>query len=60
MSRIVVGLYDNFEDARSTIKDLIDHGFRKEDVSLIASDANGQFTHEIDSQGNVGAQPLLS
>ncbi len=56
MSQLVVGLYDRFEDAQAAVRDLIDHGFKREDISLIASDANGEFTHQLDQQGNATGQ----
>ncbi len=36
--KTVVGLYEDFTDAQAAIKDLVDSGFDRADISLIASD----------------------
>jgi uncharacterized protein (TIGR02271 family) len=43
MTKTVVGLYDDFNDARKTVQDLVDSGFRRDDISLVASNATGEF-----------------
>jgi hypothetical protein len=35
-------LYDRIEDARDAVQELIDHGFRREDISLVAADERGK------------------
>jgi uncharacterized membrane protein len=35
-------LYDRIEDARDAVQELIDHGFSREDISLVAADERGK------------------
>lgn len=48
MAKTVIGLYDNFEDARRAIEDLTDSGFAREDISMVASDARGEYKNQMD------------
>ncbi len=48
--KTVVGLYDSFDDAQSTVRDLRDSGFRSEDVSMIARDTTGEYTRYFENQ----------
>jgi hypothetical protein len=43
MARTVVALYDDFTTANDVVRDLIDHGFSRDDISLMASDAAGEY-----------------
>jgi uncharacterized protein (TIGR02271 family) len=43
MAKVVVGLYDRIEDARDAVESLVNNGFRREDISLVASDASGEY-----------------
>src|SRR5690554_6520050 len=36
MAKTVVGMFDNVQDARNAVRDLIDNGFSSHDVSLVA------------------------
>jgi hypothetical protein len=38
MTRNVVALYDNFEDANAAVRDLVDQGFQREEISFMAAD----------------------
>jgi hypothetical protein len=38
MTRNVVALYDNFDDANAAVRDLVDQGFRREEISFMAAD----------------------
>jgi hypothetical protein len=42
MTRNVVALYDNFEDANAAVRDLVDQGFRREEISFMAADQRTQ------------------
>lgn len=42
MAKIVVGLFDDFSDAQDAVQDLVKAGFRREDISVTASDARGE------------------
>src|SRR5689334_24661792 len=43
MAKTVVGLFDRFEDAQNAAQELIDNGIDRNDISLVANDARGQF-----------------
>ena len=47
MAQTVVGLYEHFEDAQKAVAELQDSGFRREDISVAASDASGVLTRDI-------------
>ncbi len=38
MAKTVVGLFDNFAEAQYVVQDLIDNGFRREDISVVAGE----------------------
>lgn len=42
MAKVVVGLYDRIEDARDAVQELLDHGFRRDDISLVVADERGK------------------
>jgi hypothetical protein len=41
--KTVVSLYDNIEDARDVVEDLVDAGLNRDDISLVARDVEGQY-----------------
>lgn len=43
MARIVVALYDDFASANDAVRELVDNSFSRDDISLMASDASGEF-----------------
>lgn len=44
MARTVIALYENFEDANRAVRDLVDRGFDRDQISLMASDASGEYS----------------
>jgi hypothetical protein len=51
-------MYDSFTAAQRAVQDLVDAGFNRDDISLIANDAAGEYksyTSEGDVKGNEGA-----
>ncbi len=42
MARTVVGLFDRFGDAQETVRELVEAGFERGNVSLVANDAEGR------------------
>lgn len=51
MAKTVIGLYDHFEDARKTIEELVDAGFSRDDISMVASDSNEEYRRYLDEGG---------
>jgi len=57
MSRTVVGLFDDFAEAQNAVQDLVNSGFRRDDISVTANDAKGEHAslakgHGHDSHGD--------
>ncbi len=48
MARTVVALYDDFASANAAVRELVDNGFRRDDISLLASDESGEYRRYID------------
>lgn len=42
MARTVIGLYDRTEDARATVRDLVDHGFERDNISFMTRQTTGE------------------
>lgn len=42
MSRTTAALYDSISDARNVVQELVDNGFPRDDISLIAQNSEGQ------------------
>jgi uncharacterized protein (TIGR02271 family) len=49
MAKTVVGLFDNLAKAEDVVRDLVSNGFPREDVSIVASDAKGQYAGDVSS-----------
>ncbi len=47
MAKTVVALFDDFDDARSAVEALVDAGFDRDDISLVANDATGEYGRYI-------------
>ena len=41
--KTVVGLFDDYNKAENVVRELVDAGFSRENISLVANDAHGQF-----------------
>jgi uncharacterized protein (TIGR02271 family) len=58
MAKTVVGLFDSFAEAQNVVQDLIDNGFRREDVSVVSNDEahrSGERAVGTDSKADEGA-----
>jgi hypothetical protein len=44
MAKTVVALYDDFASANAAVRELVDHNFRRDDISLLANDASGEYS----------------
>lgn len=49
MPKTIVGMFDTFGEAQSTVQDLVQFGVRREDISLVARDEHGTAgeAHEV-------------
>ncbi len=55
MAKTIVGLFDDFAHAQQVVRDLVDHGFRREDISLIANDAAREHSTTLGLSDNTAA-----
>jgi len=63
MAKTVIGLFDDFNQAQQVVQALVNGGFRREEVSLVRSDPNGEFSGSIntgESGGNSGGGGALA
>jgi len=44
MAKTVVGLFDTFNEAQSVVQQLVDAGFERNEISLLANNARGEFS----------------
>ncbi|MDQ2798810.1 MAG: hypothetical protein M3Y13_04100, partial [Armatimonadota bacterium] len=44
MAKTVVGLFDDFNEAQNVVQDLVDGGFRREDISIAANQTAAGYT----------------
>ena len=54
MAKTIVALYDEFDTAQDVLEDLLEAGFSRENVSLMASDATGEHARRYTSTDQVG------
>lgn len=47
MPKTVVGLFDDFSSAQEAVKDLVQNGFARENISMIANDVRGDYSNEL-------------
>lgn len=52
MSQTVVALYDDFDTARDVVEDLVEAGYNRDNISLVANDASGEYARYIDADGD--------
>lgn len=45
MAKSVIGLFDTFTEAQGVVQDLVNSGFPREDISFVASDAEGKYAN---------------
>src|SRR4051794_16692315 len=47
MDQTVVGMFDNLSDAQRVVKDLVDAGFSRDRISLVAGDAANEYSKYV-------------
>lgn len=60
MARTVVALFDDFSSASDAVRELVDNGFSRNDISILASDQTGDYgrylsTRDTSTAGDEGA-----
>jgi len=58
MAKTVVGLFDTAAEAQSVVQELINSGFERNDISLVANDAKGEYAsyREVGATGSSTAE----
>jgi len=58
MAKTVVGLFDTAAEAQSVVQELINSGFQRNDISLVANDAKGEYSNyrEVGAEGSSAAE----
>jgi hypothetical protein len=56
--RTVVGLFDRFEDAQQVARALVDGGFPRDDISLIAQDTHGEYAKHVPGAAGEGTEKV--
>jgi len=49
MSKTVIALYNDFETARNAVEALVDAGFNRSDISIVANDADEKYSRSLNS-----------
>jgi hypothetical protein len=49
MTRTVVALFDDFNSANTALRELVDNGFSRDDISLIAIDSEGEYGRYVET-----------
>jgi len=55
MAKTIVGLFDDVNDAHAAVQELMDAGIPHNDISIVANDAKGEYTHYRADGSNVAA-----
>ncbi len=50
MARTVIALYDDFASANAAVRDLTDNSFPRNDISIVANDASGEYGRYLSSK----------
>jgi len=58
MAKTVVGLFDTAAEAQSVVQELVNSGFERNDISLVANDAKGEYatTRAVGTEGSSTAE----
>jgi hypothetical protein len=52
--KTIVGMYDNLEDGRQVVQDLLDSGIERARISLVAADSEGRYATDLKHDGDSG------
>jgi len=54
MAKTVIGLFDRMDEARQVVQELIDHGFERDDISLVSRQEGEYVTERGDERTSGG------
>jgi uncharacterized protein (TIGR02271 family) len=52
MAKTIVGMFDSLAEAHSAVRELVDMGVSRDDISLIAGDTKGEYTTKTGTAGD--------
>ncbi len=55
MAKTVVGLFDTFSEAQNVVQELVNNGFNRNEISILASDARGEYSRAVGDTGTGSA-----
>lgn len=55
MAKTIVGLFDHFTEAQNAVQALVNAGFLREDISVIANDRRGDYARAVGETGTTAA-----
>ena len=58
MAKTVVGLFDNPTEAERVIQNLVDSGFSRDDISLVANNADNRYDFDLNDTGDTTGHPV--
>ena len=50
MAKTIVGLFDTFTEAQGAVQELVNKGFSRENISIAANDATGEYSKSLSSE----------
>jgi hypothetical protein len=50
--KTVVGLFDTFDEARNVVRELVDGGFDRDNISLVANNSSGEYSTYTDEDAD--------
>jgi uncharacterized protein (TIGR02271 family) len=53
MTKTVIALYDSFDHARQAVEALVDAGFSRDNISVVANDTSGEYGRYIANDGSM-------
>ena len=55
MAKTVVGLFDTFNDAENVVQELVDNGFNRSEISILANNSRGEYSRAVGDTGTGSA-----
>jgi predicted N-acetyltransferase YhbS len=56
MNETVVALFDDFATSQRVVEDLVDAGYSRDDISLVANDSAGEYTQYVGAENVTAGQ----
>jgi uncharacterized protein (TIGR02271 family) len=60
MAKTIVALYDDFSDAQRAVNELVNSGIARDDISIVANDATGEYGQHLDVDRDEGTSGTMA